>query len=135
MTMRKTRWLVLLVGVLLPYVARLPGGLEWFLPYANAGIAGALLLGGFNAIAWGAILLASHFYRRPSSLLIPSILGFGFLAYAHYSLDLAADAQAAIAIVFIPIYALVPIGAGSIIGYLVDRAARRNDAPDKSFKP
>jgi hypothetical protein len=128
MTMRKARWLVSLIGVFLPYVVRLPRGLEWLQQYTDVGLAGWLFLGAFNAIAWGAILLASLFYQRSSSLLLPSVLGFGFLAYAHFSLDLSADAQAGVALLFIPIYALAPIAAGAIIGYFVDRIARRYDA-------
>lgn len=128
MTMRNARWLVVLAGVLLPYIARLPGGLEWLRQYTNTGLGGWLLLGAFNAIAWLAILTASLFYQRPSSLLWPAIFGFGFLAYAHYGLDLSADAQAGVAVVFIPIYALVPIFVGTIIGYIADRIARRRHA-------
>jgi hypothetical protein len=60
--------------------------------------------------------------------IFPSLFGFGFLAWAHYSLDLAADAQAAIALVFIPIYALLPIGIGGAIGYVVDRRLRSRNA-------
>lgn len=128
MTLRKARWIVFLVGVLLPYAARLPRGLEWLQQYTDVGAAGWALLGGFNAIAWGAILLASFFYRRPIALLLPAVPGFCFLAYAHYRLDLHADAQAGVALVFIPIYALVPITAGAIAGYIADRIARRRDA-------
>jgi hypothetical protein len=127
--MYKARWLVVVTGVLLPYIARLPRGLDGLRQYTDAGAAGSLFLGAFNAIAWGAILLASRSCRRPSSLLWSVIPGFGFLAYAHYSLDLSADAQAGIALVFIPIYALVPIAAGAVIGYLVNRyTGRRNTA-------
>ena len=128
MTMRNARWLVVLIGILLPYAVRLPRGLEWLRQYTDTSLAGWLLLSAFNAIAWGAVLLASLFYKRPSSLLLPSVLGFGFLAYAHYSLDLAADAQAGVALAFIPIYALVPIGIGAIIGYIVDRVSKHHDA-------
>lgn len=128
MTMRKARWFVLLAGMMLPYIARLPGGLEWLQQYTDVGPGGWLLLGAFNAIAWGAILIASLFYQRPQSLLWPSAFGFGFLAYAHYTLDLSADAQAGVAIVFIPIYALVPILVGATMGYVVDRRARRSNA-------
>ena len=125
--MRKARWLVFFIGMILPYIARIPRGLEWLRQYTDVGLGGWLLLGAFNAIAWGAILCASLFYRRPQSLLWPSIPGFGFLAYAHYSLDLSADAQAAVALIFIPIYALVPVFIGAVIGYIADRMARRND--------
>lgn len=124
MTMRKARVIVMLVGILLPYAARLPHGLGWLRQYTDNGLGAGLFLGAFNAIAWGAIIAVSLLYKRPSSVWAPALLGFGFLAFAHYSLDLAADAQAAIALVFIPIYALVPIVIGAIIGYFMDRAGR-----------
>lgn len=124
MTMRKARLLVMLVGILLPYAARLPRGIGWLQQYTDNGIGAGLFLGAFNTIAWGAIIAVSFLYKRPSSLWAPVLLGFGFLAFAHYSLDLAADAQAAIALVFIPIYALVPIAIGAIVGYFMDRSAR-----------
>ena len=128
MTMGKARWIVLLVGVLLPYVVRLPRGLGWLQQYTHVEFAGWVLLNVANAVAWGAILIASLLYQRPASLLAPSLLGFGFLAYAHYGADLAADAQAGLALLFIPIYALVPITIGAIIGYIADRISRSNGA-------
>ncbi|KRB05108.1 hypothetical protein [Lysobacter sp. Root690] len=124
MTMRKARLLVMLVGILLPYAARVPRGIGWLQQYTDNGIGAWLFMGAFNAIAWGAIIAVSFLYKRPSSLWAPVLLGFGFLAFAHYSLDLAADAQAAIALVFIPLYALVPIAIGAIVGYFMDRSAR-----------
>ena len=128
MTMRKARIIVVLVGLLLPYAARLPRGAEWLYQYTDTGLGGWLLFGALNAIAWGAILAVSFLYRRPVSLLVPSLLGFGFLAWAHYSLDLAADAQAAIALIFIPICALAPILAGAAIGYFLERRSRLQSA-------
>lgn len=128
MTMGKARLTVILVGILLPYAARLPRGVDWLQQYTNNGIGGWLFLAGFNAIAWGAIVAVSFLYKRPSSVWAPALLGFGFLAFAHYSLDLAADAQAAVALAFIPIYALVPIALGAIVGYFMDRATRLSDA-------
>lgn len=83
-----------------------------------------MLLGAFNAIAWGAVLWLAFIYRYASSILAPAIPGFGFLAFAHYGLDLSSDAQAAIALLFIPVYALVPIGIGGVVGYLIDRSRR-----------
>ncbi len=61
--------------------------------YTSAGIGGWLILNAFNAIAWGSILGISILYRRPVSLFMPALLGFGYLAWAHYSLDLAQDAR------------------------------------------
>ena len=46
---------------------------------------------------------------------------FGFLARFHSSLDLSADAQAAIGLVFVPIAAIPFVCVGALAGYLVDR--------------
>ncbi|RYG10759.1 MAG: hypothetical protein EOO07_21645 [Chitinophagaceae bacterium] len=119
--MVSARIIIVLIGILLPYAARLPRGIEWVNQYTDAGIGGFLFMQAFNAIAWGAIVAISFVYRRPILLLIPCLLGFGALALVHNSLDLAADAQAAVALVFIPIYALAPIAMGGGIGYLIDK--------------
>lgn len=123
MTMFKARIIIVLVGLLLPYAARLPRGAAWLQQYTDHGLGAWLFLGVCNAIAWGAILATSLLYRRPASLLAPSLFGFGFLAWAHCSLDLTADAQAAVALIFIPIFALAPILFGAVIGYFLDRRA------------
>ncbi|WP_114996584.1 hypothetical protein [Xanthomonas campestris] len=128
MTMRSCRFMIVLVGVLLPYAARLPRGAEWLAQYTDTAIGGWLLLGAFNAIAWGALLGISFLYRRPISLLVPCALGFGALACAHATLDLRADAQSALALIFIPIYALLPIAVGGALGYLLDRRLRHTAA-------
>ena len=125
MKMRGARFVVVAVGLALPYVARLPRGVEWVRQYTDTDLRGWLFTEAFNAIAWGAILAISFMYRRPTSLIAPCLIGFGFLAWAHNTLDLRADAQAAIALIFIPIYALVPIGIGGIIGLIVDLRLRR----------
>ncbi|MFM1988515.1 MAG: hypothetical protein RJA99_1472 [Pseudomonadota bacterium] len=126
--MRWARILVLLCGVALPYLARLPGGSSWLKQYTDIGIEGWFFFGAFNAIAWGAMLIVSAAYRHPVSLLAPAVPGFGFLAWAHGTLDLASDAQASIALVFIPVLALVPISVGGLLGYAIDRRlARRGE--------
>ncbi|MEB2185436.1 hypothetical protein VDS18_05890 [Xanthomonas campestris pv. campestris] len=124
MRMRTARLLVVLVGVLLPYAARLPAGMSWLRQYSETSLGGWLFFGAFNAIAWGALLAISFAYRRPVALLLPCIFGFGPLAWAHNTLDLRADAQSAVALVFIPIYALLPIAIGGVLGYLLDRRLR-----------
>lgn len=122
--MLKARLAVALIGILLPYLARLPGGTDWLAQYTDTGVAGALLLSALNAIAWGSLLAVSFLYRQPLSLLIAAVPGFAFLAWAHYSLDLSADAQSALGIVMFPIYALLPILIGGISGYLLDKRLR-----------
>ncbi len=125
MTPRRARLAIVLIGILLPYAARLPGGIAWLKQYTDAGLSGFLFLSAFNAIAWGAILALSFLYRRALSMAVPAVLGFGFLAWAHATLDLASDAQAPIGLVFIPIYALLPILVGGVAGYVLDRRLRR----------
>ena len=124
-SMRKARIVVVVIGVLLPFVARLPGGPDWMGQYLLGGVGLLLFVSGFNAIAWGAILACSLAYRRPASLVLPALFGFAFLAWGHYEVDLRADAQASLALVFLPIYALLPIAIGGALGYLLDRHLRR----------
>ena len=127
MTMTAARLLVVLFGVSLPYLVRLPFGLDWLAQYTDIDIAGWLFFGAFNALAWGAIVAISYRYKRPEALIVPCLLGFGFLAWAHAILDLRADAQAAIALIFIPVFALAPIAVGGLIGYFVDRRLGRSE--------
>ncbi|MBB4133387.1 hypothetical protein GGR62_004218 [Xanthomonas campestris] len=63
--------MLVLVGVVLPYATQLPYGLDWLRQYTDTGLGGWLLLGGFNAIAWGALLAISFAYRRAIALLVP----------------------------------------------------------------
>lgn len=147
--MLRARVLIAFVGVLLPYLARVPGALsagsDWLTSYLQSGIWGFLFIGGFNAVAWGTLLALSFLLRKPAPLILPTVLGFAFLAYAHANLDLSSDAQAAVALVFIPIYA-VPI---IVVAFVVSaplfgraafvplrRRAERNhenaDAPEQS---
>lgn len=128
MTMRKARFIIVLFGIFLPYLARLPRGFEWLGQYTDIGFGGWLFFGALNAIAWGCLLALSFKYERPVSLLPPCILGFGFLVWAHGTLDLGADPQAAIALLLIPVYALAPIAVGGALGYAADRMLRRKNA-------
>lgn len=127
MTMSQARFLVVVFGILVPYLARLPGGSAWLAQYTDGGFLSWLLIGVLNAIARGCLVALSFNYERPVALLVPCTFGFGFLAWAHSTVDLSADAQAAVALVIIPIYALVPIRIGGALGYIVDRVLRRKE--------
>ena len=129
MRMTQARGIVAVLGVTLPYLVRLPGGLEWLGQYTRLGPGAWLWLTALHAVSWGSILLVSLAYQRPASLLAPCLSGFGFLAWAHASLDLHSDAQAAIALFLIPLVSLLPIAIGALIGYAVDRLLRRSTAP------
>ena len=126
-SMNSMRITVAVVGILLPYLVRIPGGAAWVERYTDVGVRGFLLFGAFNAIAWGSIVALSFLFRRPGPLLIPCVLGFGFLAWAHNEVDLASDAQAGLALLVIPIVALAPIVVGGALGYVRDRRLRRHD--------
>jgi hypothetical protein len=119
--MRKLRIAIVVFGIMLPYLARLLRGLDWFRQYTDLGLPAFLFIQGFNALAVGSIVGLSFWYRRTSSLLLPAVFGFGWLAWAHGTLDLKSDAQAAIGLAIIPIYALVPIAVLAAIGFVVDR--------------
>lgn len=126
--MHASRIAIVVVGVLLPYAVRIPRGIDWLRQYTDVEPGGHLFFGAFNAVAWGSLFVASFLFRRAAPLLVPCLLGFGFLGWAHSRLDLSSDAQAGIALVFIPLYALLPIAVGTVIGMVVDRRLARRDA-------
>ncbi len=123
--MNKIRISIAIFGILLPYLARLPGGFLWVEQYMDTGLDGYLFFGAFNAIAWGSIIVISLLYRHPMPLLLPCVPGFGFLAWAHYGVDLTSDAQASFELLIIPFIALFPILLGGAAGYIWDRQLRK----------
>ncbi|MFP7723646.1 hypothetical protein [Lysobacter sp. A3-1-A15] len=125
--MTHARRAIVVTGVLLPYLARLPGGLEWLAQYTAAGALGFLLLGVLNAITWGSVLAWTAVYRRPALLVLPAAAGFGFAGYWHYTLDLASDPNAAIGVAVIPFWSLVPVALAGGVGYLLDRHPGKGD--------
>lgn len=123
--MNSARALVVVVGVLLPYAARLPGlltrGPDWLWSYFVSGVGATLFFGGLNAITWGSVLAASFSYRNPRAVWFPAVMGFSLPAYLHASVDLSSDPQAAIALVLIPLLSLPPIFIGWLVGRWYDR--------------
>lgn len=132
--MSVARWLVVLVGILLPYAIRILGipahGVGWFTSYMGNGIDALVFFGAFNAICWGSILLATLTYRHVRSVWFPALLGFAVPAYFHATLDLASSSTAAIALIFIPIYSLPGVFLGWLIGLLFDRLVFANAATE-----
>jgi len=59
------------------------------------------------------------------AVVVAAVVGFALPLYGHATLDLAADAQAGIALIFIPIYSLPLVGLGWLLGLGVDRVWRR----------
>ncbi len=131
--MTRARWLIVVVGILLPYAARIPGmiahGPSWFTSYV-AGWQLMAFIASFNVACWVAVLVSTFFYRHVQSVWFPVLLGFGSLAYQHATLDLAADAQAAIGLIFIPFFSLPYVAAGALIGLAFDRLVFKDTAAE-----
>jgi hypothetical protein len=123
--MRRARIAVVVFGVLLPFAARIPGvawkGTDWLTSYFGTGLAAILLISAFNGICWGSILLCTFTYRNARAVWFPAVLGFGLPAIAHGCLDLSSDAQAAVALVFIPVFSLPLVLGGWLVGLWFDR--------------
>ena len=123
--MRNARLLVIAIGILLPYLARVPGifvkGTGWLTSYLEGGLGALVFIAGLQAICWGSILAASLSYRHPASLWFPAVLGFGFVALAHGFLDLSSTSTAAVALVAIPFASLPLVFVGWLLGLWYDR--------------
>ena len=124
---RRTRWALVLTGVLLPYVAQLGNGAGWQV-YVDSGWQGNAFLLALGAVLWLPLLGLTWLYRFPASIWWPAVLGLGFAFWAHVSVDLSADAQAGLAVVMIPLLSLVPLAIGAVMGWGMDLRARRKAA-------
>ena len=109
--------ILILVNVL-PYACRLWHGLEWagqYLPDGGQPWVGFLFFGAFATIP-AIPLIAALFLRTwiPITFILSLITATAALSYFHHDYDLSADAQAALGLVVIPIFA-----AGIILGVFV----------------
>jgi hypothetical protein len=122
------RCLIVALGVLLPYLCGVLRaviyGTEVAGPVLDVDVESAIFFGAFNAISWGSIFLTTFTYESTMPVILPAGLGFVFDAYAYTTLDLASDAQAGIALVFIPIYSVPLIAVGWLAGICCDRYLR-----------
>lgn len=124
--MRSARYAVVVVGLLLPLVARLVG---WIVVGSSATkllseLLAMAIASPLNALCIGGIVLASHGFRRPATILFPALPVFGVQAFYYSRLDLAADAQAGIALVLIPLYSLAAALAGWVLGLVFEFYSR-----------
>lgn len=117
---------------IVPYASRIWRGLDWvaqYLPGEGHLVDGLLFFGGFASLV--AIPLVVTFLHRkwiPITFVVSMIVATALLSYWHHNYDLASDAQAAIGLVFIPIYVAMITGVvAGIIGaieYLIRRTRR-----------
>lgn len=116
-------------GLVLPYLSRIPGELQgrrgWLAQYLSGGVGGVLLLELFNVIAVGVAVLLTARYHRRLLWLLSVVPGYAFLWVAHSSLNLAGDAQAAVALVFIPLFSLVIFGPCALLSEGIHRYSAR----------
>ncbi len=93
---------------LLPYICRLPRGVDWaaqYVPDEGCLLLGLLFFGAFASLpAVPLIIACSRRKHVPVAFSVSCIVTTGLLCYWHHDYDLASDAQAAIGLVFIPIY-------------------------------
>jgi hypothetical protein len=120
---------------LVPYACRLWRGLDWvaqYLPFPDEGPSLITLLGIIFFVAFASLpaipLIAAFLLRKriPVSFVSSIIVVTALLGFWHHDYDLASDAQAAIGLIFIPIYTtiLTSVVAG-IIG-TIEFFVRRN---------
>jgi hypothetical protein len=128
----KTVSLIFLVAyfVVLPYLSRIGGGLDWVAQYLappDKLVFGLLFFGAFSAIP-GVVLAALSRGNLPASrpALVAAFVAMSALTvFFHYDYDLASDAQAAIGLVVWPFYVtaggLVVVAAVAAITWLCAR--------------
>jgi hypothetical protein len=108
---------------LVPYACRIWRGLDWvaqYLPDEGYLISGFLFFGGFASLV--AIPLVVTFLLRkwiPITFAVSIIVATVLLSFWHHNYDLASDAQAAIGLIFIPMYVAKITGVvAAIIGVI-----------------
>lgn len=115
---------LLLYVNLLPYACRLYRGIDWavqYFPDHAHFLSGMLFFGGFASLP--ALPLIAVFWLRkwlPATFAVACLVATGLLAAWHHNYDLAADAQAAIGLVFIPIYVALLTGLAAGITAVVE---------------
>jgi hypothetical protein len=122
--MKKRTRIGLIAAILclaIPFLSRMPRGGEWmtqYLPDEGHLIGGIFFFGAFAMIPAVAVFCAALLSKPPFYLpvVISTLIAIIMLGYWHHDNDLTADAQAAITLVFIPIYAAGLSLAGGVIG-------------------
>lgn len=120
-SLRLWRWLLVVFGLLLPYGVRFLRGSAWARQYAEGGFFGVFFVTVFQALPITFLLALSFRCRTGLAWFFAVAVGLGVLAWSHWHLDLAADAQAALGLVAIPIAALVPIALAAEFGLFLER--------------
>jgi hypothetical protein len=122
---RATLLILAALGLSTPYVAslRAPTPIGW------DGLSAFLFLQAFNAAWWLPALAGIVVIRSFVLACLPFFAGLGGSFYFYRDLDLSADAQAALALVFYPLYAAGLALFTLVVATLADRAWKRPSSP------
>lgn len=127
--MRRNRWIIAILGIAMPYLSRLPGipdhGWWWLSSYFGDNLWAPFFFGAFNAVCWIPVIVGSYLYKRSSSIWYPAAGALASSAVMHSTVDLSADAQAALALIVIPFLTLPFSATGWIIGYMIERSRQQ----------
>jgi len=131
--------------VLLPYLCRLYRGLDWTLQYLPIGqfgnlftelifaIPAVLFFGVFSALTAIPMILCIRYWQYvPVTFYICLVTTTGLLIYYHHDYDLAADAQAAVGLVFIPLYTVGITMAIAVLPCLIEVLIRKRRTPNQA---
>jgi hypothetical protein len=105
----------------MPFLCRIPRGGTWaaqYLPDEGHLISGMLFFGAFALVPAVLVFCVGLISKPPFyfPVVISTLVALTMLAYWHNDNDLAADAQAALSLIFIPIYASGLALIGGLIG-------------------
>ena len=132
MKMKTQTKIGLLAGSLclaIPVLSRLPRGSDWvaqYLPDKGHFISGTLLFGAFAMIPAITVFFTALISKSPLffPVVISTLTTIIVLAYWHHNNDLTADAQAAISLIIIPIYATCFAIVGGAVGFGLQSATQ-----------
>ena len=123
--MKTARVLIVVIGILLPFLSRIPGALikgkSWFTCYFDGGLGGTAFISALQALCWGSILLATLSYKQTNAVWFPGAFGFAFVGLSHAFLNLSSSSTAAIGLVAIPLLSLPVVLVGWLIGLWYQR--------------
>jgi hypothetical protein len=123
-----------LVCLALPLLSRLPKGMPWvaqYFPDEGYVLIAILFFGGCALVPAAVVLVAFLVSRGPRYWpgLLAAVTAFVMLAYWHHDNDLAADAQSALTLVFIPLYVAAIAAAAAFLGWLLQVFAGKDRGP------
>jgi hypothetical protein len=122
--------IILVYVILLPYACRIWRGIEWvaqYLPDEGHRISGLLYFGGFASLPSIPLVLVFLLRRWiPITYVVSIIVSTSLLVFWHHDYDIALDAQAAIGLIFIPLYVTTITAVVSGLIAVIEFLIRRN---------